>query len=41
MLVSFKDDIKSELDDMVKNGIIIKFEEGDYEFIFWVNSFVY
>ena len=34
--VSLKDDIKSELDDMVKNGIITKLEEG--EPTPWVNS---
>ena len=37
--VSLKDDIKSELDDMVKNGIITKLEEG--EPTPWVNSLVY
>ena len=37
--ISLKDDIKSELDDMVKNGIITKLEEG--EPTPWVNSLVY
>ena len=37
--VSLKDDIKTELDDMVKNGIITKLEEG--EPTPWVNSLVY
>ena len=41
VLVSPKDDIKSELDDMVKNGIITKLEEGDHEPTPWVNSLVY
>jgi len=27
--ISLKDSIKSELDDMVKNGIITKLEEGE------------
>ena len=27
--ISLKDDIKSELDDMVKNGFITKLEEGE------------
>ena len=37
--VSLKDDIKNELDDMVKNGIITKLEED--EPTPWVNSLVY
>ncbi|KAL9956099.1 hypothetical protein ACROYT_G037526 [Oculina patagonica] len=37
--ISLRDDIKSELDDMVKNGIITKIEEG--EPTSWVNSLVY
>ena len=37
--ISLKDDIKSELDDIVKNGIITKLEEG--EPTPWVNSLVY
>ena len=37
--ISLKNDIKKELDDMVKNGIIAKIEEG--EPTQWVNSLVY
>ncbi|KAL9967831.1 hypothetical protein ACROYT_G026128 [Oculina patagonica] len=37
--ISLRDDIKSELDDMAKNGIITKIEEG--EPTSWVNSLVY
>ena len=37
--ISLRDDIKNELDDMVKNGIITKIEEG--EPTSWVNSLVY
>ena len=37
--VSLKDDIKTELDDMVKNGIITKLEES--EPTPWVNSLIY
>ena len=37
--VSLKDDIKTELDDMVRNGIITKLEEA--EPTPWVNSLVY
>ena len=39
MPISLKDDITSELDDIVKNGIITKLEEG--EPAPWVNSLVY
>ena len=37
--ISLRDDIKNQLDDMVKNGIITKIEEG--EPTSWVNSLVY